>query len=77
MSEPHGHPAAGEPQATIYKAPWREARQRLETVAPDDARGLLALAMDHVEAGWSAVRALQLWAELPLGWRIRIHNRAT
>jgi hypothetical protein len=63
VSEPHGHPAAGEPQATIYKAPWREARQRLEAVVPDDVRGLLALAMDHVEAGWSAVRALQLWAE--------------
>lgn len=63
MSEPQGRPASEEPRATIYNAAWWEARQRLEGVAPDKSDRFLASAMDHVQAGWSAVGALQLWAE--------------
>ncbi|WP_420125278.1 hypothetical protein [Longimicrobium sp.] len=65
MSAPERTPAEGEePRATIYVPAWLEARERLVWIDDEDARGLLASAMDQVESGWDAVRAVQRWADL-------------
>lgn len=53
---------ATEPEATIYGPAWAAARTRLASVEPAEARALLASAMDRIESGWTAVRALQQWA---------------
>lgn len=53
---------SGEPHETIYTPVWASARARLAQVEPEEVRALLCLAMDHVEGGWPALRALQLWA---------------
>ncbi len=65
MSTAGGAPAGGgaEPRATIYSPAWRDARDRLKWVQDENARALLASAMDQVESGWVAVGALQWWAE--------------
>jgi hypothetical protein len=64
VSAPGDTPADdAEPRATIYGPAWRDARDRLEWVQDDDARALLASAMDQIERGWDAVGALQRWAE--------------
>jgi hypothetical protein len=64
MSAPERTPAEGEePRATIYGAAWLEARERVVWIEDEDARALLASAMDQVESGWDAVRAVQRWAE--------------
>lgn len=52
-----------EPSATIYVPAWLDARARLVWVDDEDARALLASAMDQVESGWEAVRAVQRWAD--------------
>lgn len=64
MSAPDRTPAEGEePSATIYGPAWLEARERVVWIEDEDARALLASAMDQVESGWDAVRAVQRWAE--------------
>lgn len=64
MSEPERTPAEGEePSATIYGPAWLDARDRMVWIEDEDARALLASAMDLVESGWDAVRGLQRWAE--------------
>jgi hypothetical protein len=64
MSTPERTPAEGEePRATIYVPAWLEARERVVWIEDEDSRGLLACAMDQVESGWDAVRAVQRWAE--------------
>jgi hypothetical protein len=64
MSTPDRTPAEGkEPSATIYGPAWVDARERVVWVEDEDARALLASAMDQVESGWDAVRAVQRWAE--------------
>jgi hypothetical protein len=64
MSTPDRTPAEGEePSATIYGPAWLDARERVVWIDDEDARALLAAAMDQVESGWDAVRAVQRWAE--------------
>ena len=64
MSAPERTPAEGEePSATIYGQAWLDARERVVWIDDEDARSLLASAMDQVESGWDAVRAVQRWAE--------------
>lgn len=64
MSTPERTPAEGEePSATIYGPAWLEARERVVWIEDEDARALLASAMDQVESGWDAVRAVQRWAD--------------
>jgi hypothetical protein len=52
-----------EPRDTIHVPAWLDARERLIWIEPEEARGLLASAMDQVERGWNAVRELQRWVE--------------
>lgn len=52
-----------EPSVTIVDSAWAEARAGLARVTDDDARTLLASAMDQVESGWEAMRGLQRIAE--------------
>lgn len=64
MSTPDRTPTEGEePSATIYGPAWLEARERVVWVEDEDARALLASAMDQLESGWDAVRTVQRWAE--------------
>jgi hypothetical protein len=64
MSAPDRTPAEGqEPSATIYGPAWLDARERVVWVEDEDARALLASALDQVESGWDAVRAVQRWAD--------------
>jgi hypothetical protein len=64
MSAAERTPAEGEePAATIYGPPWLEAREQVVWVEDEVARALLASAMDQVESGWDAVRAVQRWAD--------------
>jgi hypothetical protein len=58
-------PDGAEPRATIYVPAWLLARARLLVWTGDDgARALLASAMDQVESGWEAVRAVQRVADM-------------
>lgn len=52
-----------EPRATIYVPAWLDARDRLVGIEDEDARALLASAIDQVESGWDAVRAVQRCAD--------------
>jgi hypothetical protein len=56
-------PEGGEPSVTIYVPAWLDARARLPWIEDEDARALLTSAMDQVESGWEAVRAIQRWAD--------------
>jgi hypothetical protein len=56
-------PEGEEPSATIYGSAWLEARERVVWIDDEDARALLSSAMDQVESGWDAVRAVQRWAD--------------
>lgn len=56
-------PEGGEPSVSIYVPAWLDARERLPWIEDEEARRLLASAMDQVESGWEAVRAIQRWAD--------------
>lgn len=54
---------SADPKLTIRGPDWLAARDRLEMVAPAEARALLASAMDRVESGWTALCGLQQWLD--------------
>jgi hypothetical protein len=59
MMTPPGSATWSEPQHTIYRPEWWNARARIQKL-PKKQRAMFTELLDHVERGWKHVRTLQI-----------------